>query len=605
VLRELTNWAFNFKQINNMKLKIKSLFVSVLIFAAGVQVMMAQNTQQAMAYLDAEQFTKAEGILTKQVAEAPTGENLFALGYYFIKRGNLDKAKETFDKGLAADPKNPINNIGNAMVLLGNKKYPQAKAMIDAALASTKMKNVDILYRAAEAYTLFDHTNDPAEAVRLIDMIPLVKKSVPLAEYQIVKGDAYLLKNDGGPAVSAYEQAFMLNPKSAKSQMLIGKVFKRGKNYKFSQEGYNRAIQIDSTYSPAYREFGELWLLARNYKNASNNYDKYLRMTEPTCENKLRYVKMAFLAKNYEGARRVQKEVEECAKNNAELQKDTDIPRMKGYMLFEEGKYTESISFLKDLLIKLPADKVLLSDKAVLGKSYQKAGEDSLALQLFNEVAPLDTNDNYYTNIHDIQYKAKKYDAAAAATNAGISWRNDRKERIPSNDYLTLTRDYYFSAVSIPYTSTSTKEDTLRKIDLAQKADAAIVKMMELNATYIMAHLWRARANAVIDADKTKGLAVPFYEKYIELALPEKEKNKRELVECYLNLGLNYLAYAPVKDDVKGKDYFNKVKELDPENVTVKKYEEAMAPPATVPVVPPAAGTTKTPPKASAKPKTK
>jgi tetratricopeptide (TPR) repeat protein len=587
-----------------MKLKIKSLFVSVLIFAAGVQVM-AQNTQQAMTYLDAEQFTKAQDILTKQVADAPSADNFFALGYFYVKRGNLDKAKETFDKGLAADPKNPINNIGNAMVLLGNKKYPQAKAIIDGALASTKLKNVDILYRAAEAYTLFDHTNDPAEAIRLIDLIPTVKKSVPLAEYQIVKGDAYLLKNDGGPAVSAYEQALLLSNKSAKAETLIGKVFKRGKNYKFSQEGYNRAILADSNYAPAYREFGELWLLARDYKRASLNYDKYLQKAEPTCENKLRYVKMAFLAKNYEGARRVQKEVEECAKNNAELQKDTDIPRMKGYMLYEEGKYTESISFLKDLLKRLPTEKILLSDKAVLGKSYQKAGEDSLALQLFNEVAPLDTNDNYFTNIHDIQYKAKKYDAAAAATNAGISWRNDRKERIPSNDYLTLTRDYYFGAVANAYTSTSTKEDTLRKIDLAQKADAAIVKMMELNATYIMAHLWRARANSVIDADKTKGLALPFYEKYIELALPEKEKNKRELVECYLNLGLYYLAYAPVKDDLKGKEYFNKVKELDPENATVKRYEAETAPPATVPVVPPAAGTTKTPPKATAKPKTK
>jgi hypothetical protein len=118
-----------------------------------------------------------------------------------------------------------------------------------------------------------------------------------------------------------------------------------------------------------------------------------------------------------------------------------------------------------------------------------------------------------------------------------------------------------------------------------------------------MAHLWRARANAIVDSDKTKGLAVPFYEKYIELALPEKEKNKRELVECYLNLGLYYLAYAPVKDDLKGKEYFSKVKELDPENATVKKYEEATAAPA--PVVPPAAGTTKTTPKAPAKPKTK
>ncbi len=588
-----------------MKLKLKSLYVSVLIFAAGVQVM-AQNTQQAMTYLDAEQYTKAQDILEKQATATPSAENQFALGYYFVRRGLLDQAKAAFDKGLTIDPKNQLNNVGNAMVLLGNKKYPQAKALIDAALLATKMKNEAVLYRSAEAYTLNEHTNDPAEAIRIIDLIQeKFKKST--AEYQIVKGDAFLLKNDGGPAVSAYEQALLLSSKNAKAETMIGKVFKRGKNYKFSQEGYNRAILADSNYAPAYREFGELWLLARDYKRASLNYDKYLQKAEPTCENKLRYVKMAFLAKNYEGARRVQKEVEECIKNNALMQGDLDIPRMKGYMLYEEGKYPESINFLNDLLKKLPADKILLSDKSMLGKSYQKAGLDSLALSLFNQVAPLDTNDNFYTNIHDIQYKAKKYDAAAAATNSAISWRNDRKERIPSNDYLTLTRDYYFGAQAIVLSATSTKADTLRKIDLALKSDAAMQKMMELNATYVPANLWRARANSIADIDKTKGLAVPFYEKYIEVA--DKEKNKTELKEAYLYLAFNNLIYSPIKDEVKGNDYVNKVLEIEPENATIKRYKESIAPPVvvppTTPVVAPKGGAKPAAPVAPAKPKGK
>ncbi|MES2797522.1 MAG: tetratricopeptide repeat protein, partial [Bacteroidota bacterium] len=557
-----------------MKLKFKSLFVSVLIFAAGVQVM-AQNTQLAMAYLDAEQFTKAQDILEKQVAAEPSADNFFALGYFYVKRGQLDKANETFNKGIAIDPKNPINSIGNAMVLLGNKKYPEAKALIDAAVLKTKMKNADVLYRAAEAYTLFEHTNDPAEAVRLIDLIQeKAKKTAP--EYQMVKGDAYLLKNDGGPAVSAYEQALLLNPKYAKAMTHVGKVFKRGKNYKLSQEGYGKAIQVDSNYAPAYREFGELWLLARDYKRASLNYDKYLQKAEPTCENKLRYVKMAFLAKNFEGARRVLRDVEACSANNPVMAGDLDIPRMKGYMMYEEGKYTESVSFLKDLLSKLSPEKILLSDKAMLGKSYQKLNNDSLAIIYFNEVAPLDTNDNYFVNIHDIQYKAKKYKEAADATLAGINWRNERKERIPSNDYLTLTRDYYFGAQSIALTPTSTKEDTLRKVDMAIKADEAMVKMMELNTTYVPAHLWRARANSIIDVDKTKALAVPHYEKFVELA--DKDKNKNELKEAYIYLAFNSLIYAPIKDEIKGNDYVNKVLEIDPENPTIKRYKEAIAP---------------------------
>ncbi len=586
-----------------MKLKFKSLFVSMLILAAGVQ-MMAQNTQQAMAFLDAEQFTKSLAILDKQATDNPSADNQFALGYYYIKRGQLDKAKAAFDKGLTTEPKNAINNIGNAMVLLGNKKFDQAKTMINAALQATKLKDANILYRAAEAYTMFEPANDPAEAIRLIDMVQTLKKGVMLAEYQIVKGDAYLLKNDGGPAVSAYEQAYLLNPKSAKAQMMIGKVFKRGKNFRYAQDGFNRAIQVDSTFSPAYREFGELWLLARNYRNASLNYDKYLKMAEATCENKLRYVKFAFLAKNYEGARRVQKEVEECSKNNPALSGDLDIPRMKGYMLYEEGKHNESIGFLNELLRKLPADKVLLSDKAMLAKSYQKADSDSLALYYFNEVAPIDTNDNHYVNIHDIHYKRKKYHQAAEATLKGINWRNERREKIPSNDYLTLTRDYYFGAQSIVLNASSTKEDTLRKVEMAQKADEAMVKMMEINTTYVPANLWRARANSIVDTDKTKGLAVPFYEKYISVA--DKDKNKTELKEAFIYLAFHNLIYSPVKDEAKGNEYINKVLEIEPENATIKRYKDTMAAPAPTAApagtAPSAGGAPKAPAKPAATP---
>jgi hypothetical protein len=48
-----------------------------------------------------------------------------------------------------------------------------------------------------------------------------------------VKGDAFLIKNDGGPAVSAYEQA-NFKEKSAKLYTKIGVVYLRGKNYQYT-----------------------------------------------------------------------------------------------------------------------------------------------------------------------------------------------------------------------------------------------------------------------------------------------------------------------------------------------------------------------------------
>jgi tetratricopeptide (TPR) repeat protein len=573
-----------YKFLNNLIIykmitKIKALFVTVMI-AAGVQAVaqVPNPTKQAMAYLDYEQYNKAKAILEGQASATPSAENQFALGYYYLKTNQMDLAKAAYAKGLTLDPKNQLNNIGMALLEFSNKKYSAGKALIEAALLATKSKNADVLYRAAEAYTLYEHTNDPAEALRLIELLggEKIKKEAP--EYQIVKGDAYMLKNDGGPAVSAYERALALDAKSAKALTKIGVVFKRGKNYKRAGEDFRAAILADSNYAPLYREFGELYLLGRQYKNSAYNYDKYLAKSEPTCENKLRYVKLAFLAKNYEGAKRVQKEVEDCINNNTAMKNDLDIPRMKGYINFEEGKHSEAVNYLTELLKKLPADKVLPSDISIIGRSHQKLNNDSLALYYLNQVAPTDTIDNFNINLHDILYKQKKYPEAAKATLKSMAWKNDRKEKPFSGDYFTLAKDYYFGIAA--------EKDTLKKVALAQKVDSTLVKLAELKSDFVPTNLWRARANLVIDVDKTKGLAVPFYEKYIPLA--DKEKNKNELIEAYKYLAFHHIFYSPIKDKVKGDEYINQVLLLDPENAQVKKYKESSSAPAVVPATIPA-----------------
>lgn len=570
---------------------MKSLLFAVMVVFAGVNVSLAQNTKQAMTFLDAEQFSKAQDLLEKQVTAAPNADNYFALGYYNVRRGFMDDAKKAFDKGLAADPKNQLNNIGNAMILLSNNKMNEAKALIDAALLATKSKNAEVNYRAAEAYTMFEGVNganDPAAAISLIDInVEKLKKNAP--DYQIVKGDAFLIKNDGGPAASAYENAITLEPNNTKAMVRIGNVFKRGKNYKLSQERFNEAIATDSMYAPAYRELGDLWVLAGKYNIAQKNYDKYLNKSEPTCYSKLRYVKMAFLAKNYEGSRKVLNEVEAC--NDAKIKADTDLPRMKGYMLFEEGKYGDAVTYLKDLMSKLPAEKVLLSDKAVLAKSLQKEKKNAEAMKLFEEIVDKDTVDNYNINIREIQLADKKYEAAAATTLKSIDWKTARKDgKASSQDYFNLSQDYYyaglttrlFAADTVKKTPGSTAADTLRKMDFGRKAEAAAIKSNEINSKNpVIYNTYRARALNLIDLKRDKGLAVPYFQEVINLVSTISAEDQKRY-QLYNIEALNYFAYYytyysnPI-DKVKGKEFLAKVIALEPTNPTAKSLTDNIA----------------------------
>jgi Tfp pilus assembly protein PilF len=163
-----------------MKVKMKSLLVAVSLLFAGAAN--AQTVQQGLSQLDGDQPSKAKATFESLVAAAPTAENQFYLGYYNLRVGHLDAAKAAFEKGLTIDAKNPLNAVGLAAIKVANHKVADAKVDFDKIIADTKSKNADVLFRIAEAYVMFydvnngeeanKGNNDPAEAIRLIDMIP-------------------------------------------------------------------------------------------------------------------------------------------------------------------------------------------------------------------------------------------------------------------------------------------------------------------------------------------------------------------------------------------------------------------------------------------------
>src|SRR5688500_12208600 len=77
-----------------------------MLFMASTQTISAQTPEirKAFRYLDIEQPSKVMPALEKAVND----ENIYYLGLGYIRTGNLDKALETFEKGIKADDKNPV-----------------------------------------------------------------------------------------------------------------------------------------------------------------------------------------------------------------------------------------------------------------------------------------------------------------------------------------------------------------------------------------------------------------------------------------------------------------------------------------------------------------
>lgn len=551
------------------KLKSWILAVSLLI----TNMAMGQTIAEGLHLIDRDQPTRAKQVFEGLVAASPTGENYFYLGYYFLTRRDWSSAEDAFTKGIAADPKNYLNNVGLASIKVGKNNVNEAKVDFDLILSKTKYKNGDVIHRIAEAYTMYyklgrdpefnANNNDPAEAIRLIDLMLEKTKKGPNAEQMIVRGDAFLIKNDGGNAVSSYEQALMQDPRNVKAKVKIGTVFLRGKNYRETQARYKEAIDLDSNYAPAHKRYGEYLIVGSQYKNASRYFRKYLEKAEATPEVTLETAKLLFLSQDYEGA---MKYTDEADRKGV---KDNDIFRMRGYSNVEMKNYQRGIDNLEGMVRS--GVKPYYMDDLYFGKGYQGLGKDSVALTYLERAAPLDTNNNVYNIIHDIHYKQKRYNDAATAALNGIDWKQKKNLTVGSGDYFKAAMDYYIVAAFTP------RADTLNRPLIAMKADTLFAKAITVNDKWPPFYINRARANNLIDYSGTKWLGVPHYEKFLEVISilkeeksPNLREDKSQLFEAYKYLGGYHLTVT--KDDAKVRDYFTKAQQIKADDKEINDF---------------------------------
>ncbi len=563
---------------HNMNNLLKSLLTTLLLGAMLSAPVLAQDIQSGLKELEAERFTTAGDIFTKLAANAPTADNQFYLGYYYLRAGKPNEAKTAFDKGVAADPKNLLNTVGLGGVALAKKDRATAKTQIDNAVNQSKSKNQDVLMRAAEMYTLFE-TNDPAEALRLIDLADKLDKKNTSADIEMIYGDAYNIKNDGGNAVSKYENALLISPNLAKANYKIGRVFLRGKNYKNAETYFTQAIGDAADFAPTYKAYADALANSRAYKKASQMYDLYIEKSKTDDPDLLLDVaRYKFLAQDYLGSINYLDKLKGRLKNPV-------IDRIYGWSYYGLGRYPESVESLTRFISNAP-DKVIYDDNVYLGRAYGQLGTpegDSLSIITLEKAAPQDTVENLYREIAQKYYDAKRYDKAA-----------DYYQKTIATDKKPLNRDYVLYGQSnylyAPRAAQAVaKEDTAQQRQLRQRyylrADSAFAKVATLLPDYSMAQYYRAQSTyySVPQSQAlASGAAVPYYEKFIELANKEiaADANKmpglqKQLITVYRALA----GFAAVrKDDAKYKEYLTKVLELDPTNEDAKKALEGPAP---------------------------
>lgn len=511
-------------------------FCTTFFMQMGIQ---AQTLQDAIKYTENEQFETATKAFKSLLAGQPAnGDIYYYIGENYFKNEDVDSAFYYYKKGVEIAPSSPLNYIGQGKILQFEGKTAEAKAQFDKALAMGANKNTVVLLKVAEALIKAPQ-KDLDQASKLLETATKIDPKNP--EVYLLTGDLFLEKADGNNAIANYKKAQDLDKTSVKAILRVGQLYGRAKNYTLALDKYQDAAKVDSTFAPAYREQGELYYMAKQYEKAKTKYKRYLDLAGNNFSAKQRYASFLFLNKEYK----------ESISLFNELQKlDTTknfVNRLLAYAMFETGDYPNGTIYINRFFNRAPQEntKIIASDFEYRGKLFSKTGKDSLAIIDLEQSLKMDTSKaDLYSDMGAIYLKMKKYDSAVKSYERKLKATN----KLNANDYFSMGRAYFFN------------QDYMN-------ADTCFGTVIKLQNTLPIGYYWRARTSNKLDPDGKLGLAKPYYEKYVELNTDTK-KFMKEITEAYEYLGYYYMLQ---KDNVKAKELWTKLKEIDPNNSKAQK----------------------------------
>src|SRR5258708_2082217 len=374
---------------------------------------------KALYLVETEQTQKALIELEDAIKANPADASLlYYLGYVQIKAGERAKANASFDKGIALSDKEALNYAGKGHISMLEKKDADAKIQFDKALGIAKSKNVAVLKAIAEAYLVENKYS--VDAINLLNKAKSADNTDP--EVQILFGDAYLIQNNGGLAVSGYERAASLRPSMAKAHYKIGMVFERSKNDELALENFKKAVAVDSKYTVAYKELAEIYYLmgSKEATNAVNAYETYLSLTEKanTGQVQVQWAFILSLAKNYKKANEVFSKIIDAP--------DVKIVTLRFYAnsLSEDGDVQKSREIFERYFSKVKPEDIEAKDYSDYAKTLIKLKQDTLAIVPLNKSLSISPDQQEILQLlGDTYYKTKKFGLAAETYQKLISKR--------------------------------------------------------------------------------------------------------------------------------------------------------------------------------------
>jgi len=514
----------------------------------------------AMAQLDAgkrelhaENYRRASLALANEIRTNPAnGAAYYYMGEAAYNLGLVDSARYYYQRGSDAVATEPLNFVGLGKIALDTKKPADAKTLFDKAAKMGGKKNATILVEIGRAYTNSKNLNIDQAVTYINNAITLDKKN---ADYYVALGDAHLARIEKGgnaaDALTAFDNAIAINGKDPRAFVRKAKVNKSARIYKDIEPQLTQALAVDSLYAPAYEELGEYYLGTRKLDQATYYYRRFLELSDKNRPARIRYAQFLYLKKDYVAAS--QSFIKLLKEDSSHNVYNDGVLRLLAYSAYESGNPKGGLYYMTKFMSERDTTLPILGlDYKYLAQMQLATNQDSLGFASLEKAIASDSSLIPSIGvIADSAYVAKNYAKAIRAFNL--------KKKVYWKGLNSLDLGYLGASYII------TKQYA--------KADETFAEFISKYPESPAGYLYRARANANMDPDSKKGLALPHYQKYIEIAGKDEVKNKANLVEAWSAIGFFYFQN---KQNTEAKAAYEKVKQLDPSNANANKVLSAL-----------------------------
>ena len=522
--------------------------VSVVLLLILIQINPAQSQtlDQGKKFMYYERYKSAREFFQKIIAAEPNNEEaIYYLGQCMILPDDVSP-KDIADAKALYQAKLSVSNsqllmagIGHVELLEG--KTQDARNHFEAAISLSQGKSIPVLNAIGFANGNPDAKNgDVNYAIDKLKQATQIKKFND-PEVLVNLGDAYRKNSDGANALLSYQAALAINPKYARANYRIGKLYQsQGKGQEsIFMEHYDNAIANDPTYSPVYANLFN-YFYETNVLKAADYFEKWLANSDvdyKTCYYRaaLKYAQGNFL----EAISKSDECIAEAGSN--------PYPNLYGLKANAYNRLKDSVKAIEnyaEYFKRQSPDKITSGDYMEYAKNLIKIpgneGQASLFVDKAIGMDSVEANRVQYVKSIAQYYEGKKsYKEAADWYRKLLNVKsNPGKVDLYNAGYNYYKGSVYDSAISLFSLYTQRFPDD------------------------IFGHFMSGKTGWIVDSTLQLGLANAGFEKTIQIGLTDTVKYKSQLITSYRYFA-TYNANIK-KDKESAVSFLDKILSLDP-----------------------------------------